>query len=215
MLKSSLVLAAIICGWRLLWVVHAGAEGKPDNYFPLAVGNRWVYESSEGTEAEPVLEAWEVIRHEGNSFVVQIQQPFVTIGSLEEQFVVTSEGVQRRLPDATTGEPQLQPILKLPSTVSASWQGADGHYTVTTVDEAVTVPAGTFTHCVEVTRFRKETKVTEIITYAPGVGIIQRDETFPVIGGFGDFETQARGHTVLRLKEWKTVNSQLPATQSK
>jgi hypothetical protein len=148
-----------------------------------------VYESSEGTEAEPALETWEVIRQEGNSFVVQIQQPFVTIGGLEEQFVVTSEGVQRRLPDATPSEPQLQLILKLPPAVSTSWQGANGHYTITAVDATVTVPAGTFSHCVEVTRFRKETKVTEIITYAPGVGMIQRDATFTVIGGFGDFET--------------------------
>ena len=203
----------MLCGWRLLGAVHAVAEVKPDNYLPLAVGNRWVYESSEGTEAEPALEAWEVIRQEGNAFVVQIQQPFVTIGGLEEQFVATSEGVQRRLSGAATSDSQLQLILQLPPAVSASWQGADGHYTITAVDATATVPAGTFTHCVEVTRFRKETKVTEIITYAPGVGIIQRDETFPVIGGFGDFETRARGHTVLRLKEWKIINAQLPATK--
>src|SRR5262249_27965150 len=105
--------------------------------------------------------------------------------------------------------------LQLPPAESASWEGADGHYTITTVDATVTVPAGTFTHCVEVTRFRKETKVTERITYAPGIGIIQREETFPVIGGFGDFETRARGHTVLRLKEWKIIlPSQTPEKNS-
>ena len=213
MLKSSLVLASMLYGWHLLWAVHVVAEAKPDNYFPLAVGNRWVYESSEGTEAEPALEAWEVTRQEGNAFVVQVQQPFVTVGGLDEQFVATSEGVQRRLPGAATSESQLQLILKLPPAVSASWEGVDGHYAITAVDATVTVPAGTFTHCVEVTRFRKETKVTEMITYAPGVGIIQRDETFPVIGGFGNFETRARGHTVLRLREWKTVNAQLPVTK--
>ena len=139
MLKLPFILALMICGWRLLWGVHAIAEVKPDNYLPLGVGNRWVYESSEGTEAEPALETWKVIRQEGNSFVVQIQQPFVTIGGLEEQFVVTSEGVQRLLPDATPSEPQLQLILKLPPAVSASWQGANGHYTITTVDATVTI----------------------------------------------------------------------------
>src|SRR3954468_16403879 len=106
MLKSSLVLTSVLCGWRLLWAVHAIAEVKSDNYFPLAVGNRWVYESSEGTEAEPALEAWEVTRQEGNAFVVQVQQPFVTVGGLDEQFVATSEGVQRRLPGAATSESQ-------------------------------------------------------------------------------------------------------------
>jgi hypothetical protein len=44
--------------------------------------------------------------------------------------------------------------------------------------------------------------------------MIQRDETFPVIGGFGDFETRTRGHTVLRLKEWKIIPSQAPKKNS-
>jgi hypothetical protein len=37
--------------------------------------------------------------------------------------------------------------------------------------------------------------------------LIQREETFPVIGGLGgDFETSARGRTVLRLKTWESKN---------
>src|SRR5499425_714892 len=106
MLKYSLVVAAIICEWWLLGAARTGAETKPDEYLPLAVGNRWVFESSEGTEAEPALEAWEVIRQEGNAFVVSVQQPFVTIGGLEEQFVMTPEGVQHRLSGAAPSESQ-------------------------------------------------------------------------------------------------------------
>jgi hypothetical protein len=207
MLKYAFAVAFMLCGWWMCRSAPGVAETKPENYFPLAVGNRWVYQSSEGTEAEPVLESWEVIRQEGNSFIVGVQKPFITGGDLEEQFALGSEGVQRRLPSSTTPESQFQLILKLPPAIGVTWQGADGRYTITAVGDNVTVPAGTFPNCVEVTRFHKETKVTEISTYAPGVGMIQREETFPVISGFGDFETRARGHTVLRLKEWK-VNSQ-------
>jgi hypothetical protein len=70
----------------------------------------------------------------------------------------------------------------------------------------VTVPAGTFSNCVEITRWRKETNITVVATYAPGVGMIQREETFPIIGGFGsgaDFDSLAKGRTILRLREWK------------
>ncbi len=210
MRKSAFLFALVSCGWWFFSSAHGFAETQSENYFPLAVGNRWVYASSEGTEAEPALETWEVVRQDGNTFVVQIQQPFVTIGGLEEQFVVMAEGVQRRLTNATPSEPQLQLIFKAPPVAGASWQGNDGRYTITAMSDSVTVPAGTFTHCVEVTRWRKETKVTEVSTYAPGVGLIQRDETFPVISGFGDFETRARGHTLLQLKEWKLATSPAP-----
>jgi hypothetical protein len=93
--------------------------------------------------------------------------------------------------------------LKLPIVAGARWQSGDGVYAVTAVGETVTTPAGAFANCVEVTRWNKATRVTIVSTYAPGVGLIQREETFPVIGGLGgDFETSARGRTMLRLKEW-------------
>jgi hypothetical protein len=93
--------------------------------------------------------------------------------------------------------------------VGAGWQGADGHtpYCGLRGDRS-----GRNIALIIDDAIRKETKVTEIITYAPGVGIIQRDETFPQLVDLAT-ETRAPGHTVLRLKEWKTVAAR-PAAES-
>lgn len=98
------------------------------------------------------------------------------------------------------------------------WENADGKYAVTAIGETVTVPAGTFPNCVEVTHWSASDTVTTITLYAPGVGVVQRDETFPIVGsgigsfdasqlgsGIGGFDASQRGHAVLRLKEWKAM----------
>lgn len=203
MFKQSLTMVSCIVITVLPMCVTAYAAA-PDEYFPLTVGNRWVYESSEGTKEAPALESWEVVRREGAGFVVRIQQPFVTTDGLEELFEVGAEGLRRRELDSEASESPL--VLKLPPVAGLSWQSPDGRYAITSVGESVTVPAGTFSNCVEVTRWRKETNVKVVATYAPGVGMIQREETFPIIGGFGsgaDFDSLARGRTILRLREWK------------
>jgi hypothetical protein len=208
MLKYVLFVVAVWCGCLVFFPVRSMAETTDARYLPLTVGNRWVYESSEGSAANPVLETWEVVRQEGQAFAVRIQQTFVPNGEVEEQFAIGAEGVQRQLPASVQTAPPLQVILKMPPVEGLSWLGRDGRYTITALDETLTVPAGTFPHCVEVTRWRKETQVTEILTYAPGVGIVQREEKFPVIGGMGsDFETLARVHVVLRLREWRLAAS--------
>lgn len=207
MWKYVFFIAVFSCGGLTFCPTNGAAETKNETYLPLMVGNHWVYESSEGTEGAPVLESWDVVRQEGQSFIMRIQQTFATNASLEEQFVVGDEGVQRQITNTTSPAPLLQLILKVPPVEGMSWLGSDGRYTVTALGESVTVPAGTFPDCVEVQRWRKETQLTEILTYAPGVGIIQREEKFPVIGGMGsDFETLARVHVLLRLREWKIVN---------
>ena len=44
-------------------------------YFPLATGNRWVYEGQDRTDgAPPAGEYWEVIREEPGAFVLRIRQ---------------------------------------------------------------------------------------------------------------------------------------------
>ena len=191
------------------WTKLKAAETKDTDYFPLAVGNRWVFESSEGSAEEPALESWETIRREGTAFIVRIKQPFITIEGIEEQFVVEADGVKHQVWASRHSESQL--ILKFPLPASGSrWQSGDGIYAVTATGETVTVPAGTFPNCVEVTRWNKATKVIVISTYAPGVGLIRREETFPVFGALGgDFNSVARGRAVLQLKEW-SVKTEKP-----
>jgi hypothetical protein len=213
----ALILLALGWGFNDLSILHA--EPSPAAYFPLAVGNRWVYESSESTAVTPVVESWEVTRQEGNAFVVQVKQSYLTAGGVEEFFVSTAEGIRRgdrpaASIEAVGTEPRF--FLKAPLTVGATWKNADGKYTVTAIDETVAVPAGTFTNCVEVTHSSASGSVTTVTLYAPDVGMVQRDETFAVIGsglgsfdasqfgkGMGGGEVPQRGHAVLRLKERK------------
>lgn len=204
MLKQSFTILSLIFGGMLLGQVASAAEAASNNYFPLAVGNRWVYESSEGKKEAPALETWEVIRREGSAFVVATQQPFMPTGALEDMFELVVQGVQRRELGSTNTEAYL--FLQLPPVAGVSWQNADGRYTITSMGETVTVPAGTFTNCVEVTRWREKTNVTVISTYAPEVGMIRREERFPIIGGFGsggDFDSRAKGHAILKLRDWR------------
>lgn len=195
----------LVCvwGWWLQVGLAVAAEGHGE-YFPLAVGNRWVYESSEGSETVPALESWEILRKEGRGFVVRIKQPFITFDGVEERLDPVSGGVSRRVRSATSSLTQV--LLKPPFTVGAQWQEADGgRSAVTAVGETVTTPAGTFADCVEITRRRKGSQTIVVSTYAPGVGMVQREETFSVIyGGVGgDLSIPAKGRVVLRLKEWK------------
>jgi hypothetical protein len=198
----------ILFGGWLCGTVTDSAELQPALYFPLAVGNRWVYESSESTPGMPVVETWEVARQEGNAFIVRVTQPYVTTEGLEERFLSVADGVARlgdtarRPPAQEAQDSDARLFLKTPLAAGASWQTAEGRYAVTAVAETVTVPAGTFTNCVEVTRWNTGSKIAVVSVYAPGVGMVRREETFPLIGGIGGFEAPRQGRIVLRLKEW-------------
>ena len=206
------VLATIVC--LSIWIWSYTAEARDADYFPLAVGNRWVFESSEGSAEEPALESWETIRQEGASFVVRVRQPFATIDGIEERFVIETDGVKHQVWASRDSEPQL--ILKFPLPDSGGrWQSGDNVYAITASGETVTVPAGTFPNCVEVSRWNKATKIVVVATYAPGVGLIQREETFPVFGALGgDFDSMARGRTLLRLREWSVKAEKAPVNGS-
>jgi hypothetical protein len=55
----------------------------------------------------------------------------------------------------------------------------------------------------EVTKRRRGGKATVVTLYAPGVGVVQREETFPIIEGSGSFYPQRQDEAVMRLREWK------------
>lgn len=188
----------------------------PADYFPLAVGNRWTYESSEGTEAAPALETWEVTRQEETNFVLQVKQPYVTTERIEELIAASTDGVSslsRTAEDHQTQETASQFFLKSPLTPGATWKNGTGRYAITAIDETVMVPAGTFTNCVEVTRWSTAGTATVISLYAPGVGMVQREERFQIIGGIGGFDAPQQGRTMLRLKTW-TVQDPKSQVQS-
>jgi hypothetical protein len=215
------LVVVLALGFALQGSSSLGAELLPAAYFPLAVGNEWVYESSEGTEATPVVESWRVARQEEGAFVLQIKQSYVTADGVEEFFVSTAAGLRRldrQTASPETTEDELRFFLKAPLSVGATWKNADGTYTVTASGKTITVPAGTFTNCVEVTHQSTGGRVTVVTLYAPSVGVVQRDERFPIVGsgigdfdasqlgGMGGFDAPQQGHAVLRLKEWKVTS---------
>ena len=204
-----------------LWLPGAaGAQPELAAYFPLTVGNRWVYEASEGTSTEE----WEVIREEDDAFVIQITADSLSTASFEEEFRPRPDGIERltrsdinvdnRPQPAINRKFQVQPqdepkgdagpafVLKRPLRIGTVWENGDGRYEITALDQAVTVPAGTFEDCVEVMHWSRGGKVVVISLYAPGVGVVQRDETFPLLEGSGNLNPNERQNLVLQLKEW-------------
>ncbi len=201
MAKRSLLWSIVGLGCVLSVTRVWGAELLPAIYFPLAEGNRWVYESSEGTPDAPAVESWQVVRQAANAFVVEIHQPsFNSATGVEEVFVATPAGVGRRAVEPAAAQPQF--FLKAPFVVGTKWETPDGQYEISAVDKTVTVPAGTFTNCLEVTHTSLGDAITVISHYAPGVGMVFRDETFPFIEGSGNFNLSRREQVVLQLKEW-------------
>lgn len=137
---------------------------------------------------------------------MRVTQPYMTISNVEELLTPTAEGMTHltRTRTDSPGEAQTpRIILKLPPTAGASWKNENGRYAITSVDEIVTVPAGTFTGCIEVTHWTADGNVMVVTLYAPGIGMVQREERFPILAGIGSADAPTQGQTVLRLKEWK------------
>lgn len=54
-------------------------------YFPLSIGNRWVYEVQDRADgAPPATEQWEVIREEQGAYVLHIRHSDLATGGFEE-----------------------------------------------------------------------------------------------------------------------------------
>ena len=153
----------------------------PADYFPLAVGNRWHYESSEGDAFSPVTETWRVVERRGLDYVLQIRQSLLA-GELPSEFVsVSSAGIAVR---PRAGAP-VEFLIKSPGRLGTTWETAAGHFEIAGLSESAVVPAGVFENCLKV-RFRAHNGQAAAVTlYAPGVGMIQRDETFTIFGGLG------------------------------
>lgn len=218
--RMRLVFVALGMSWLQMASVLS-AERRPSDYFPLAVGNRWVYEANPGSSTEE----WEVVGQEDETFIVEITTDALSTASFEEFFRPTAAGIERIAAPGEKPEEIKHPVInakfkaqledkpdafegqalfffKTPLRLGASWETADGRYEVTGVNETVTVPAGTFTNCVEIIRWSTGGKVTVITSYAPGVGVVQRDETFPLLEGSGNLNARQRQRMVLQLREW-------------
>jgi hypothetical protein len=76
-------------------LVQAG-DALLSQYFPLAIGNRWVYEVQDRADGVPPTEEyWEVTREEQGALVLRIRPSALTADGFEESFIPTDEGIKR------------------------------------------------------------------------------------------------------------------------
>ena len=93
-------------------------------------------------------------------------------------------------------------ILKTPLQLGTTWHTPDGRYEITALDGFAAVPADVFSHCLEVTFWSRNGQAKAVTLYAPGVGMVQRDESFAILGGPGGEDSPRQGKVSLWLTEW-------------
>jgi hypothetical protein len=146
----------------------------PTAYFPLAVGNEWVWEDQSPALPEAKRGALRTVRIEART-----ADGFFRDGERGE-LKAAGPCIQDRV----------RQILCAPFTPGASWRSvvsvsSTEKYEIAAVGETVETPAGTFRGCVRVRALNRAAPGADLvneISYAPGVGPV-RIETFAVIKG--------------------------------
>ncbi len=146
----------------------------PADYFPLAVGNEWVY-----ADESPALRPG-------------AQGPERTVRVVERTrdgyFRDSERGELRADPDCL--HDRLRRLLCAPIAAGTRWSSvvsatSTERYEIAGVGESVTTPGGSFTGCVRVRAHNRAAVTTDFVietTYAPGVGPVKL-ETFSVVNG--------------------------------
>jgi hypothetical protein len=146
----------------------------PATYFPLAIGNEWVY-----VDQSPALP----LDRRGARRTVRILER-----TRDGYFRDSEKGELRADPDCL--HDRLRRLLCGPLATGTSWSSvvsvsSTERYEIAAVGEAVETPAGRFDGCVRVRAHNRASATTDHvleITYAPGVGPV-RIETFVVVEG--------------------------------
>ncbi len=189
-------------GTLLLTVGAIQATLLPGDYFPLSLANRWLYESSEGSPTTPVTETWEVVSRKGPGYVMRIQQSLLAKDAPAEFVSASSDGVVMQPSETAYEDGPPQFILKPPVIVGTTWKTPAGRYEITGLNTLAAVQAGVFEDCIEVTFWSRNGQAKAVSVYAPGVGMVQRDESFAILGGLGGEAGPRQGTVSLWLTEW-------------
>ena len=202
-----------LLGLLMFGVGESRATDPPAHYFPLSVGNRWVYVLSEGSPSDPVTETWEVIRRKESGFVMRIQQSLLPKDSPAEFISALPDGIVMQPHNHQHNEQRNERrdgvaqrfILKTPLQLGTTWHTPDGRYEITALDGFAAVPADVFPNCLEVTFWSRNGQAKAVTLYAPGVGMVQRAESFAILGGVGGEDSPRQGHVSLWLMEWNVA----------
>jgi len=171
--KTLLLLAAlgIACARA---PVATPQPAAPGDYFPLAVGNEWVYR-----DESPALPP----ERRGDARTVRI------VDRTKDGYFRDNERGELRA-DRDCLHDRARRLLCGPIAPGTSWSSvvsvsSTERYEIAAVGEAVATPAGRFENCVKVRAHNRAAPTTDLvneITYAPGVGPV-RIETFVVVEG--------------------------------
>lgn len=174
-LRSLLTLAALAAGCAGAPArTAAPADAAPADYFPLAVGNEWVYR-----DESPALPP----ERRGATRAVRILER-----TTDGYFLDSERGELRA--DRDCLHDRSRRLLCAPIAPGTAWASvvsvsSTERYEIAAVDEVVATPAGSFAGCVKVRAHNRAGPSTDHvleITYAPGVGPV-RLETFVVVDG--------------------------------
>ncbi|HSM92008.1 MAG TPA: hypothetical protein VLT47_03915 [Anaeromyxobacteraceae bacterium] len=149
------------------------AGGAPADFFPLAVGNEWVWD-----DVSPQLSAPR-----------QAARTVRIVGRSADGFFQDSERTELRA-DGDCVRDRLRRLLCGPLAVGTAWRSvvsvsSTERYEIVGVGERVEVPAGRYEGCVRVRAHNRAGGSTEHVmemTYAPGVGPV-RLETWALVKG--------------------------------
>lgn len=142
---------------------QAGGAATPtrvaEDYYPLAVGNRWTYEAE--MLGQKSTQTIEIVAQEGPFFVDNTGQKLTV--------------------DAYGLRDEKRYLLQEPITQDHAWKNtvsvsATERYRIDSVGATCETPAGTFDDCVIVTstlRRDENTQLANEITFARGVGIVR------------------------------------------
>jgi hypothetical protein len=170
-----LLLAALLAGGCAHAPTGAPAAGRPADWFPLAVGNEWVY-----ADRSPQLSPADQAKRQRTVRILS--------RDAEGYYLDNEKGALRADPDCL--HDRLRRLLCAPFEPGRAWSsvvgvGSTERYEIVAVGERVQTPAGAFDGCLRVrahTRAGPEAEAVLEITYAPRVGPV-RIETFAVVKG--------------------------------
>lgn len=159
------------------------------NYFPLEVGNRWIYSSFvEGKFRNDEIIGSEVIN--GSTTYIKERIEPAPDNYHEKRFLAydSSSVLMFRFWGNLVAEPELidfsPPLIenKLSPQVGDQWSyGSPDFITVNSevlsVNDTVTVPAGTFTNCIKILTTSTPSDKVHIYHYAPEVGVVRYELT--------------------------------------
>jgi hypothetical protein len=165
-------LAAAACARSPARPAQAAPAQAPADYFPLAVGNTWVYrdESPALPPAERGTRTVRILERTADGYYRDNER-----GELRADRDCLHDRSRRLLCGP------IAPGTSWSSVVSVS---STERYEIAAVGETVSTPAGRFDGCVRVRAHNRAPRGTDHvleITYAPGVGPV-RIETFAVVG---------------------------------